>query len=48
MVTAAARYHAANLRCDASERERALDYFRGEEVVRPERMIRTLPAGFPE
>jgi serine/threonine protein kinase len=45
---AAARYHAANLRSDAAERERALDYFRGEEVVRPERMIRTLIAGFPE
>ncbi len=45
---AAARYHAANLRSDTSERERALDYFRGEDVVAPERMIRALIAGFPE
>ena len=45
---AAARYHAANLRGDAAERERALDYLRSEGVVAPQRMARMLIGGFPD
>jgi tetratricopeptide (TPR) repeat protein len=45
---AAARYHAAALRGDAAQKERAIDHFRSEDVVVPSRMIRTLISGFPE
>ena len=45
---AAARYHAAAQRGDAGEKEGALSYFRAEQVVAPQRMIRALIAGFPD
>jgi hypothetical protein len=45
---AAARYHAAAQRGDAAEKEGALNYFRAEQVVAPQRMIRALITGFPD